>query len=126
MPIDHLERYRPEARDLGEMHMSMFFAWALLRGLAAEEYVEELLPVVERRDGRPSDLASTLDGTLIDEQLTERGRAFAHHYYRPEKYFEDFDDAVMTGAGPARPPDSWKSFDRLAAVLDDRLAAVEG
>ncbi len=117
MAIDNVEFYPPADRGLGEMHIGMFFAWAVHRGHAAEEWVEDFGPVVQSRAGVPSDLASTCDGMLCDDQFGDPVLAFVRDYYQPERYFEDFARVVAD--------DAWKSFDRLAPVLDQRLAAFQ-
>lgn len=117
MAIDSLEFYPPSDRGLGEMHIGMFLAWAVQRGHAAEEWAENFRSVVQSRAGAPSDLASTCDGELWPEQFADGVLAFVHDYYQPERYFEDFARMVSD--------DGWKSFDRLAPLLDQRFAAYE-
>lgn len=121
MSIDRVDFYSEEDQALAMMHIGMFLAWALLRGHGSTEWMEDLAPLVAQRAGRPSALASSIDGKLGDEDFDETMAVFARSYYG-EQYFDDFDDAVTSKAGLFSPADSWKSFDRLVPLLDRRFA----
>ncbi len=122
MTIDNVGYYARGDDAVAQIHIGMFLAWALERGHATTEWAEDLLPIVEARRGKPSELIASCDGKLVEEQLTPPALAFAEQYY-PDTYFEDFHDQVIAKAGFFTPADSWKAFDRLAAVLDQRFAA---
>lgn len=117
--IHNLGWHPPESQAEGATMMGMFLAWVLLRGLGSDELREELGPEAPDRSEPPSHLAS--GEKFGAEQLTAEGAAFAQHYW-DGPYVEDFFDHVLEKAGLFTRADSWKSFDRLATVMDARLA----
>ena len=123
MTIENLTFYEDKDQPMARMHFGMFLAWAIARGYVTEDWADDLRPVVEARKKRPSVLTDAID-KLGAEELTEAVGAFATTYYG-RAYFYDVEDEVWAKAGLFSRADSWKSFDRLAVVLDQRLAAFQ-
>lgn len=124
---DFPEDLRDEA---GATHTGMFVAWALLSGLAGRIHVEDFpqdLEALRSRTVTPGRFfLECCDGKFVDENLNERGNAFAAAYFDLAKgsYVADYEDAL----GKDLPsiyhvPDTWESFDRLKPVLDARFVS---
>ncbi|WP_394827958.1 hypothetical protein [Pendulispora albinea] len=105
----------------GGEHIGLFFAWALLRNLAASEWNEAARQLADRVKERARELRS---GRLLDDHklatihLNDLGNAFARAYY--DLYLEDYgdtldDEAIREG--------SWEHFDMVVQMLDGRHAA---
>ncbi|MBF0688689.1 MAG: hypothetical protein IR158_13110 [Cellulomonas sp.] len=107
------------------VHTGFFLAWVVQRGMAGEMLVRESpdgIAAVRERRGRPDDLYAAWDGVLTSEMLDDEANAFARTYYEGDVYVADFIAAFPhTGAYKVR--SSWENYDRVAAVLDERLAA---
>ena len=117
----------PEA---GGTHIGMFLAWAILRGLEGdlhrEDSVESLRAVRERRMTGRDFLFRECDEKFTGEDLNEEGNAFTKAYFEkdgPEGYLADYEQALGNNIPTLyHVEDTWEAFDKLASVLDKRLA----
>jgi hypothetical protein len=115
--------------EAGATHAGMFLAWALLSGLAGRMHVDEFprdLEALRTRSITPGQFFLThCDGKFIDENLDDRGNAFAAAYFDFEKgrYLADY-EGVLGSDLPSlyHVPDTWQSFDRLKPTLDSRFS----
>jgi hypothetical protein len=114
--------------DNGGTHIGMYLAWIILRGLGSKELILQAgdsYNWVRSREITGRDLLFTkLDGKFFDELLTAEGKAFTKSYYETNGYANDY-DRVLGGDLPTlyHVQDTWENFDKLAPVLDERLAA---
>jgi hypothetical protein len=115
----------------GGTHMGMFLAWAIHRGLEGELHREDAPDAIEavrqrRMTGREF-LFQQCDGRLTDDDFSDDGNAFARAYYDSEDeewgYMPDY-ATLFDGQGATlyHVADSWENFDRLAPIIDRRLA----
>lgn len=112
--------------EAGATHIGMFLAWALLAGLGAEEdpiFDDEELRALRERTTTPGRfLISACDEKFVGEELSEEGEEFARGYYE-ERYTGDYFDLLAEDLESVyHVPDTWETFDRLASLLDRRLA----
>lgn len=121
--------YPPELpSENGGTHIGMYLAWIVLRGLGGKELVLQAADTykwVRSREVTGRDLLFTkLDGKFFDQLLSPEGKAFTHAYYETNGYANDY-DRVLGGELPTlyHVADTWDNFDKLAPVLDERLAA---
>jgi hypothetical protein len=109
-------------------HIGMYLAWIVLRGLGSKELVLHAADTynwVRNREVTGRDLLFTkLDEKLFDELLSPEGLAFTRSYYETNGYANDY-DRVLGADLPTlyHVQDTWENFDKLAPVLDERLAA---
>jgi hypothetical protein len=109
-------------------HIGMYLAWIVLRGLGSKELVLHAADTynwVRNREVTGRDLLFTkLDEKLFDELLSPEGLAFTRSYYETNGYANDY-DRVLGADLPTlyHVRDTWENFDKLAPVLDERLAA---
>ena len=112
----------------GGTHIGMYLAWIILRGLGSEELVQhsgDTYNWVRNREVTGRDLLLTkLDEKFFDELLSEEGKAFTRSYYETNGFANDY-DRVLGGDLPSlyHVQNTWENFDKLAPVLDERLAA---
>ena len=109
-------------------HIGMYLAWIVHRNhgsselavLAGDTYSWVLSREVTGRDL----LFTKLDEKFFYQLLSPEGEAFTRSYYESNGYANDY-DRVLGGELPSlyHVRDSWENFDKLAPVLDDRLAA---
>jgi len=109
-------------------HIGMYLAWIVLRGLGSKELVLHAADTynwVRNREVTGRDLLFTkLDEKFFDELLSPEGLAFTRSYYETNGYANDY-DRVLGADLPTlyHVRDTWDNFDKLAPVLDERLAA---
>ena len=119
---DYPKDLPPEA---GATHIGMFLAWAMLRDLAGEIRREDSQPSLEKLRARQMTgrdfLLKECDEKLTDEDLNEIGNQFALSYYE-QTYLTDYCDTLLEDDSVYHIADTWENFDRLAEVLDRRLA----
>ena len=115
-------------------HMGMYLAWALLRGLGGEHFSgPDAAGHMQRLKAREITGADVLwdrcDGKLTDDDFNATGNAFTAAYY--EKFFtRDYErlfqrEFAETGHAIddfCSVPDTWANFERMAKLLDQRLA----
>ncbi|QNH78114.1 hypothetical protein GGD92_07585 [Pseudomonas protegens] len=114
----------------GATHIGLFLAWMLINGFASEELVddaaEEITQVRSRDlDGRAF-LLQILDEKLSEADFNDEGNAFALAYYQGQdnsRFYCDYEKTLAPEPGTIyRVENSWSNYDRLAPVLDRRLA----
>jgi hypothetical protein len=112
----------------GGTHIGMYLAWVILRNLASKELIKhagDTYTWVLNREVTGRELLLTkLDEKFFDGLLTPEGQAFTTSYYETNGFANDY-DRVLGGDLPTlyHVADTWENFDRLAPVLDERLAA---
>jgi hypothetical protein len=121
--------YPPELpQENAGTHIGMYLAWIILRGLGSKELVLHAADTynwVRNREVTGRDLLFTkLDEKFFDELLSPEGEAFTRSYYETNGYANDY-DRVLGADLPTlyHVQDTWENFDKLAPVLDERLAA---
>ena len=112
----------------GGTHIGIYLAWVIHRGLGSKklkEYGGETYQRVLDRSSTGRDLLFTeLDEKFFSELLSKEGRAFTHDYYESNDYLLDY-SRVLGGVLPTlyHVEDTWDNYDRIAPILDERLAA---
>jgi hypothetical protein len=116
-------------REASATHSGLFLAWALIAGLGGEHHhvdsPDELAQLLARRITPGAYLLMTCDGRFTDEDLSVEGNAFTKAYFHTDGalYFADYREYLAKGLpSEYHVADSWASFDKLAPVLDRRLA----
>jgi hypothetical protein len=115
----------------GATHIALFVAWATLAGLGGELAADQL-PLLKSRSMTPTEwFIAACDEKFTDEDLSDEGNAFARSYYADAEgalrdhigsYLGDYEVTFPEATDLYRVAPLWSSFDRLAAVLDQRLA----
>lgn len=110
-------------------HTGMYLAWALFAGLGGDHHLvdspDELEHLRARKMTPGTYLLTVCAGRFTHADLNSEGNAFTKAYFRPEgaTYFADYREYLAKGLpSEYHVPDSWSSFDKLAPVLDRRLA----
>ena len=112
----------------GGTHIGMYLAWIIHRNLGSDElrkHAGDTYGWVLNREVTGRELLLTkLDEKFFDELLSPEGRAFTESYYESNAFANDY-DRVLGGDLPTlyHVADNWENFDKLAPVLDERLAA---
>ena len=112
----------------GGTHIGMYIAWIMLRNLASKELIQladdTYTWVLNREVTGRTLLLTKLDEKFFDQLLTPEGREFTRSYYETNGYANDY-DRVLGGDLPTlyHVADTWENFDKLAPILDERLAA---
>lgn len=105
------------------VHTGFFLAWladrSLVSDLIASESADRIAALRDRR-GQPGDLYAEWDGVLVPEMLNEEANAFARAYYE-QRFFDDY-ESVFPEGNNYKVRGSWQNYDRLAPLLDVRLA----
>ena len=115
--------------EAGATHIGMFLAWALLSDLAGEIHTEDFpegLEALRTRSVTPGAFfLEYCDGKFTDEDLSDKGNAFAVEYFNLEggRYLKDYEE-ILGGSLPSlyHVPDTWHNFDLLKPTLDSRFA----
>jgi hypothetical protein len=127
----HVEGEFPSGQvpEQGYVHIGVFVAWAIGRGLldagwaARAGLVSQVIAIAERA-AEPCALREATDGRLAKEMLSEEGAAFAAAYYAPEYgYASDWRHLFGREADRYDVPCDWATFDRFAPVVDGRYAS---
>lgn len=126
----HLDAARAEGLDdhQANVHAGLFFGWAVSRGLVAawvERGVEAAFAAFRRGELTGPALFAACDGALLDDQFTDEGLAFVAEYYplATGEFLADYQRALCGGLpSELHVPDTAASAERLAPVLDARLA----
>jgi hypothetical protein len=111
----------------GATHIALFVAWCMLNGLAGELHAEDFPDELEQLKLRaltPGQwFLDACDGKFTDEDLDEEGNAFTASYYAAEsaQYLADYDNILCNAVSdPYGVPDTWRSYDLLAPVIERR------
>lgn len=110
----------------GGIHIGLFLAWAIHRGLQGEfhdaESATTLEAVRQRRMTGREFLFQECDEKFGAEQLNHEGNQFAHSYYAPDGgYMADYYATLGKGLPSLyHVADTWANFDLLALVIDKR------
>ncbi|HKN57764.1 MAG TPA: hypothetical protein VJV97_02870 [Gemmatimonadaceae bacterium] len=109
-------------------HIGMYLAWIVHRNLGSKELAQlsgDTYSWVLSREVTGRDLLFTkLDEKFFYQLLSPEGEAFTRSYYESNGYANDY-DRVLGADLPSlyHVKDTWENFDKLAPVLDERLAA---
>ncbi len=118
-------------REAGGTHIGMFLAWAIINHLENEMHLdqsqEDLVAVRERRMTGRTFLFKVCDEKFCDDDLSDKGNAFAQWYYI-DRYWDDYLDtffpdiwAIYNTAGTVyHVADTWENFDKLAPLITTR------
>ena len=124
----------------GAVNGGMFFVWLVINGHASSEHYESFPEETRRLKDRQISPAAyyllVLDGKLVDEDLTEVGKAFTEAYFSiltsDGQYNGDYLDLlepdegwVETAADECCPyiyGDTWENFDLLAGKIAERFS----
>lgn len=112
----------------GGTHIGMYLAWIIHRNLGSRELAElgaETYGRVVRREATGRELLFTeLDEKFFARLLNKEGKAFTSDYYESNDYLNDYDRVLGGGLDSLyRVNDTWENYDRIALILDERLAA---
>lgn len=112
-------------------HIGMFVAWCVLEGLDSAELLEDFGAEVKKVRSRkltPGAFLLVMDEKFCSDALNDEGNAFTLAYYQGKnhdsRYVDDFfaafevDESTIYGV-----PDTWKTFDTLAARIARRYSA---
>jgi len=111
-------------------HIGIYLAWIIisrlesfsLRQQAAAEVEEVRSQQVTGRDF----LFAHCDGRLTSDALNKEARAFTDLYYE-DQYLRDYHDVLVTKAtGTYAVTDSRANYERMAALMDERLRDYRG
>lgn len=113
--------------EAGATHISMFVAWALLKGLGGEIHVDEFPEGLEELRDRTSTpgtfFINACDQKFTDEDLNDEGNAFTEAYFafKTGLYLTDY-ESTFDSDGPTlyHVADTWENFNRIAPVIDAR------
>jgi hypothetical protein len=114
MIIDDIEAHMGAACSIERAAMvpGMFFAWCvnlqLVSNTFAAEFVRETLRLRYRDMSPASFFLKATGGRIDEEQLSERGRLFAQHYYAA---YRDAHSSLYHAK------DDWDTYDTIAADL---------
>jgi hypothetical protein len=112
----------------GATHIGMYLAWIVHRNLGSNELRQHSGDtykwVLDREVTGRELLLTKLDEKFFKELLSPEGQAFTQSYYESNAFANDY-DRVLGGDLPSlyHVADTWQNFDKLAPVLDERLAA---
>lgn len=130
--FDRAEQHRTSVAAFGlpadraMVHGGFLFGWAVDRGLVAS-WLKDRTPdafaaFADRRLTGP-ELLAAWDGNLLDDMFSDEGLAFVAAYYG-RTYAEDYASTLCEGLpSEYHVENRWDNYDRLVAVLDERLAA---
>lgn len=109
-------------------HIGIYLAWIINRELGSKRLVKlgaETYQKLLRREATGRDLLlAELDEKFSAQLLNAEGGAFTRDYYETNDYVNDY-DLVLGGELESlyHVRDTWENYDRMAARLDERLAA---
>lgn len=109
-------------------HIGIYLAWIIHRELGSKQLVKlggETYQKVLRREATGRDLLfAELDEKFFPQLLNSEGGAFTRAYYETNDFLNDY-DLVLGGDLESlyHVQDTWENYDKMAARLDERLAA---
>jgi len=112
----------------GGVHIAIFLAWLIRRGLYNAELFETAdVEVVEQQTISILGLLDRFDEKLVTEELSAEGNAFAAYYYGlPEEgvvppYLNDYDRTLSAGLPSLyHVAPTWENYAKLEPVIDQR------
>lgn len=124
--FDHVRWHKGIPGDRAGTHIAMFLGWAITRELIAAAHRED--PSAAWYAARVRSRERTARDFLIDlcrNRLTEADLApeaaeFATTYY--SRYLQDYARVFPEAASIYDVAETWENFDRIATILDRRLA----
>ena len=116
-------------QDASATHSGLYLAWALFSGLGGDHHLvdspDEFAQLQARKLTPGAYLLMACDGRFTDDDLNAEGNAFTKAYFQQAgaTFFADYREYLAKGLpSEYHVADSWSSFDKLAPVLDRRLA----
>ncbi|MEL6467337.1 MAG: hypothetical protein AAFQ58_20440 [Pseudomonadota bacterium] len=133
---DNFPKHSPASA--GAPHISMFFAWIVANDLCSEEhrsqFEEDIRSPKSKLKTPGRHVFDTMDGQLLDQDLSIMGQQFAEAYFDLindgeylADYFETFETTDRDGFdvetfGAYSVEDNWENYDRIAPVLSERFS----
>jgi len=125
--FDHARWHREETSlEKAGTHIAMFLGWAITRDLVSMARLEDpssawYIGRIRSRERTPRDfLVDLCHNRLTETDLTDEGAGFAATYY--SRYLADYRRTFPEVASIYDVEDTWENLDRIAAILDRRLA----
>jgi hypothetical protein len=125
--FDRAEWHREISSEQAVTHIAMFLGWAITRGLIAPAHREDpsaawYIERIEAREKTARDFTVDLcRSRLREDDLGPEGCAFAASYY--SRYLSDYARTFHEALSIYEVEDTLENFDRIARILDRRLAA---
>jgi hypothetical protein len=101
-------------------------AWFYFHRLCSRDFIEQNADELRRlrsREWTPAELYEVIDGVLDAPMLTRAGAAFADTLFTTDdtSFYHTY-SKVLGAELPSdyQVPDSWETYDRVAALLDER------
>jgi hypothetical protein len=117
----------PDDPDAALTHMALFVAWIVLHDFGGAELLEfaEEVEKLKARTITPREFAQvTLDGSFSSYDVAAALHPFMKSYYLGNGYRKAYGKLCNdTKVAFYAMPDSWASYDRVAAVIDKKYAA---
>lgn len=109
----------------GGTHIGMFLAWVINNNLEGEVHKlesQESLSAVRNREMTGRDfLIKECSEKFTEDDLNEKGNAFALDYYESDTYFSDYKTALAEDIPSLyHVEDSWDNYQILAPVISSR------
>ncbi|MDQ6713438.1 MAG: hypothetical protein M3Z28_09675 [Candidatus Dormibacteraeota bacterium] len=112
----------------GGVHIAMFLAWILRRGLYNAEIFEPAdVEMAQRQSVSVLGLLDQFDEKLVADELSKEGNAFAGYYYGfPDDlvvtpYLSDYDQTLGAGLPSLyHVAPTWENYAKLEPVMDGR------
>jgi len=112
----------------GGVHIAIFLAWLIRRGLYNPELFETAdVEMVRRQSVSILGLLDRFDEKLVAEELSEEGNAFARYYYGlphdrvMPSYLADYERTLGTGLPSLyHVAPTWENYAKLEPVIDRR------
>ncbi len=109
-------------------HIGFYLTWLAMQSTLAEGLAPQAAAVRQRTLTGRELLMAKCDDKLLDSDLNDRGNAFTQAYY-PTRFHADYARVFGIAEDPPEAffqvEDSWANYERLAAVLDDRLREAD-
>ena len=107
-------------------HIGMFIAWVIRRDLIGElhlkESVESISKVKSRQMTGTEFLKLECDEKFWEDDLNDKGKAFAQYYYGANMYYEDYGSILSDELSSVfHVIDSWDNYEKLALKLDEQF-----
>ncbi len=109
------------------VHTGLFLGWLIDNNLYNQNFIDEksVIKFKNREVTGPELFETELDGTLIEESLSEEGNKFAQYYFNFEngKYLKDYSE-LLSAKLPTmyHVKDTWNNYEKLSKKIDQRYA----